>query len=355
MSLVEWWPDGGEKSQEEEGEKDVNVVEFGGGACRQWDLCAVEVSRGEKGAQGGEDGESGWKVVSRRRKRGQPKQGVGRCVQRGEMRSGGGTGKAEKVRGTDGEAAKETRTARAEEERLREEIGARRRREGGLSEEGKTEATEEERRRGLRRDEVERGVRERREGRCGGGRCGEEGCEGGRGIPGRWRTQGGRGNEPDEYMMVELGPRFIGAVDCGEPTIGMTFQVAAVKKALASVWRICRAGNVVQFGDDPEDCFVRNKESGRKIRMEKKGGSYVIKVEFVRRKGEKGDGEWESLGRETVTVDSGAEESVCPMGWGADFGMKVVAPGKEMRMVSAGGGEMRHYGSRKVTIRATGF
>ena len=87
--------------------------------------------------------------------------------------------------------------------------------------------------------------------------------------------------------MVELGPRFIGAVDREEPTIGMTFQVAAVKKALASVWRICRAGSIVQFGDDPEDCFVRNKESGRKIRMEKKGGSYVIRVEFVRRKGEK--------------------------------------------------------------------
>ena len=77
-------------------------------------------------------------------------------------------------------------------------------------------------------------------------------------------------------------------------------------------------------------------------------------VEFVRKTGG-GDGGWESLGEEQVTVDSGAEEFVCQLGWGASFGMKVVTPGKEMRMVSAGGGEMQHYGSRKVTIKAAGF
>ena len=137
-------------------------------------------------------------------------------------------------------------------------------------------------------------------------------------------------------MRVELGPRFIGAIDREEPTIGMTFQVAAVKKALASVWRICRAGNIVQFGDDPSDCFVKNKVTGRRIKMEKKGGSYVIRVEFVRRKGQKEYGEWESLGKEMVTIDSGAEESVCPVGWGEEFGMKVVTLGKEIRTVSAG-------------------
>ena len=77
-------------------------------------------------------------------------------------------------------------------------------------------------------------------------------------------------------------------------------------------------------------------------------------VEFVRKKGEVRN-EWESLGVEQVTIDSGAEESVCPLGWGGDFGMTVVAPGREMKMVSAGGGEMKHFGSRKVTIKAAGF
>ena len=88
--------------------------------------------------------------------------------------------------------------------------------------------------------------------------------------------------------------------------------------------------------------------------LEKKGGSYVLEVEFVKGTGRGGD-EWESMGVEQVTIDSGAEESVCPLDWGASFGMKVVAPGREMKMVSAGGGEMRHYGSRRVTIKAAGF
>ena len=171
--------------------------------------------------------------------------------------------------------------------------------------------------------------------------------------------EGGQGEEQeaetgtDESVRLEVEQKFVGMVEKEGPTIGMTFQVAAVKKALASVWRICRAGNEVQFSDDPEGCFVRNKATGRKVMMEKKGGSYVLRVEFVRRRNE-GEG-WESLGKETVTIDSGAEESVCPMEWGAEFGMKAVAPGREMRMVSAGGGEMRHYGSRKVQIRAASF
>ena len=67
-------------------------------------------------------------------------------------------------------------------------------------------------------------------------------------------------NELEECMVVELGPRFIGAVDREEPAIGMTFQVAAVKKALASVWRICRAGEegrAVRYQGG-----VRTKEGG---------------------------------------------------------------------------------------------
>ena len=165
----------------------------------------------------------------------------------------------------------------------------------------------------------------------------------------------GGGDEPVSKMTVEVEPRFIGAVEKERPVVGMTFQVAAVKKALASVWRICKAGNLVQFGEEPGECFIKHKESGRKVMLEKRGGSYVLAVEFVRRTdGGRGE-EWESLGEEKVTVDSGAEESVCPLGWGASFGLKVVAPGKEMKMISAGGGTMQHYGSRKVTIKAAGF
>ena len=47
---------------------------------------------------------------------------------------------------------------------------------------------------------------------------------------------------------------------------------------------------------------------GEKGHVGEKGGSYILAVEFVRRKEGGGDEEWESLGEEKVTVDSGAEE-----------------------------------------------
>ena len=119
----------------------------------------------------------------------------------------------------------------------------------------------------------------------------------------------------------------------------MTFQAAGVEKALAAIWRICKAGNIVQFGDEAADCYVKHKATGKKIMLELRGGSYVLKIEFVRKKkGTTGGDVWESLGSEWITVDSGAEESVCPLGWGAEFGMQAVPLGKEMRMLNAGGG-----------------
>jgi hypothetical protein len=80
----------------------------------------------------------------------------------------------------------------------------------------------------------------------------------------------------------------------GEETIvGMTFQSTGVKKSLAAVWRVCEKGNVIQFGDEAEDCFIKNKKSGRKIFMRKKKCSYVLDVEFVLKRG----GETISLGK----------------------------------------------------------
>ena len=54
---------------------------------------------------------------------------------------------------------------------------------------------------------------------------------------------------------------FIGGVFKEEDLLSMNFQVAGVKKALAAVSRICRAGNVVQFGELEEECFIKNKEN----------------------------------------------------------------------------------------------
>ena len=58
-------------------------------------------------------------------------------------------------------------------------------------------------------------------------------------------------------------------------------------------------------------------------------------------------------GKAEITVDSGAEESVCRVGWGKEFGMQQVA--EKMRLVNAGGGKIEHYGNRRVAFTAPGF
>ena len=51
-----------------------------------------------------------------------------------------------------------------------------------------------------------------------------------------------------------------------------------------------------------------------------------------------------------VTVDSAAEESVCPAAWGQQFGLEPVQPERRMSFVNASGGRIEHHGSRRVII-----
>ena len=46
---------------------------------------------------------------------------------------------------------------------------------------------------------------------------------------------------------------------------------------------------------------------------------------------------------------------MCPLEWGNEFGLSKVQPGNEMKMVYAAGGEMPHYGARKVFFKAAVF
>ena len=50
----------------------------------------------------------------------------------------------------------------------------------------------------------------------------------------------------------------------------------------------------------------------------------------------------------SITVDSGAEESVCPWEWGEPFGIK--EGGRRMNFRNASGGIIEHYGSRDVFV-----
>eukprot|EP00969_Alexandrium_andersonii_P345377 15266590-Alexandrium_andersonii.AAC.1 len=49
-------------------------------------------------------------------------------------------------------------------------------------------------------------------------------------------------------------------------TVGMEVQIAAVKKPLASVRRICQAGNKVVF--DEQGSYIEHKASGKRARID---------------------------------------------------------------------------------------
>ena len=109
----------------------------------------------------------------------------------------------------------------------------------------------------------------------------------------------------------------------------INFQVADVKKLLISVHRISEL-NYTRFGPGEKDSFIENIKTGNRIYLQKKGvGSYVMKVKFV-------DGE-----ETEIIVDSGAEESVCPLWWGKKFGL--FRPNKWLNLVNASGKKIVHH------------
>ena len=65
-------------------------------------------------------------------------------------------------------------------------------------------------------------------------------------------------------------------------------------------------------------------------------GSYLMKVEF------------EGGGATEITVDSGAEENVCPWEWGENFGTKETE--KKIKFRNASGGVIEHWGSREIVV-----
>ena len=119
--------------------------------------------------------------------------------------------------------------------------------------------------------------------------------------------------------------------------LGMRFEVADVRKPLLSVQRIREQGNLVCFGPEKDDNFIQNKRTGNKLALEPQGtGSFVLRTKFVG-------------GIDTeITVDSGAEESVCPWEWGEEFGLW--ESDKWLNLVGANGSPIEHYGMREIKV-----
>jgi hypothetical protein len=61
---------------------------------------------------------------------------------------------------------------------------------------------------------------------------------------------------------------------------------------------------------------------------------------------------WKCIGKGEITIDSAAEESVCPKAWGMEYG--TAEPSKWLKFVNASGGAMGHYGERKANFRVPG-
>ena len=65
--------------------------------------------------------------------------------------------------------------------------------------------------------------------------------------------------------------------------VGLKFQATDVRKPLPAVRRLVEKGNVVQFGPEPWQNYITNMETGEKIMMEKKSGSFAIKANFAKK------------------------------------------------------------------------
>ena len=77
-----------------------------------------------------------------------------------------------------------------------------------------------------------------------------------------------------------LGEKTIKGYNSEGVPAGIVFQVVEkVKDNLASVRKICSAGNRVIFDDgDPEGSYILNKASGRRNPIQLKNGNYVFKM-----------------------------------------------------------------------------
>ena len=116
----------------------------------------------------------------------------------------------------------------------------------------------------------------------------------------------------------------------------MKFQVADVHKPLIVVGGLVEKGNRPVFGPGPEENYIQSVKSGKKVHMRmKNSGSYMLDIDM---QGKSGKAE--------VRVDSGDEESVCPVAWAGEFPIKEPTRWRGFR--GATGAEIKHHGEREV-------
>jgi hypothetical protein len=70
--------------------------------------------------------------------------------------------------------------------------------------------------------------------------------------------------------------------------VGIKFQVTDVKKPLLAVRRLVEKGCTVTLANGEGESFIMNKETRVRIPVVKKGGSFVIEAQFVKKLGKEG-------------------------------------------------------------------
>ena len=65
--------------------------------------------------------------------------------------------------------------------------------------------------------------------------------------------------------------------------LGVGFGVTDGKKPLLSVKPVCEKGNIVHFGPGDDDNYIQNVASGERIRLQRRGNSYVMRGELLDR------------------------------------------------------------------------
>ena len=123
------------------------------------------------------------------------------------------------------------------------------------------------------------------------------------------------------------------------PGIDLQFQVCDVQKPLLAVRRLTECGNEVRFGPGEKDNYIMNPKDGKKIQLIKRGyGLYMMAVHMP------------GTGMTEITIDSGAEDSVCPWDWGQQFGL--MPPSQAMNLFDAQGNLIKHHGVRNVFVQS---
>ena len=87
------------------------------------------------------------------------------------------------------------------------------------------------------------------------------------------------GGEMTHYGQKEISFMYEG----GKDVMGLVFQVTDVKKLLLAVRRLVEKGNRVVLSAGEGESYIQNVNSKIKIPIKKKGGSFVIEANFVKK------------------------------------------------------------------------